>query len=149
MHKRKLLIGLLVAGLFTAGLGAGLVPASADQRTFRVTFVGGTSTVVTLDVPIAPPASQVQIPGVTLPILSIEDITPPPATTTTAPPASTTPAEQPQKNPGAGKGSKGGKSGSEPAATKQTSQKTTGKDKRKPQGEVKPQVADIVKATKK
>src|SRR5689334_11204160 len=100
MHKRKLLIGLLVAGLFTAGLGAGLVPASADQRTFRVTFVGGTSTVVTLDIPAGTPASQVQIPGVSLPILSIEDITPPPppATTTTAPPTQTTPADEPQKD---------------------------------------------------
>ena len=57
MHKRKLLIGLLVAGLFTAGLGAGLVPASAEPHTFRVTFAGGTSTVVTLDIPPGTPAA--------------------------------------------------------------------------------------------
>src|SRR3954462_5077426 len=136
MNKRKLLIALLVAGLFTAGLGAGLVPASADQRTFRVTFVGGTTTVVTLDIPADTPVSQVQIPGVSLPILSIEDITPPPppAETATTPPASTTPADEPQKD--TDKPDKGTKSAPEPTASKQTPQKTTGDKKRKPQEEV-------------
>src|SRR4029078_13656538 len=85
MHKRKLLLVLLVAGLFTAGLGAGLVPASADQRTFRVTFVGGTTTVVTLDIPADTPLNQVTVPGVSLPVLSIEEITPPSSSTATTP----------------------------------------------------------------
>src|SRR4051812_41820305 len=93
MNKRKLLIALLVAGLFTAGLGAGLVPASADQRTFRVTFVGGTTTVVTLDLPAGTPLAQVTVPGVSLPVISIEELTAPvtqtTTTTSTTPPADT------------------------------------------------------------
>ena len=76
MNKHKLLIGLLVAGIFTAGLGAAIFPASAEQRTFRVTFQGGTTTIVTLDVPAGTAASQVSIPGAALPIVGIEDITP-------------------------------------------------------------------------
>src|SRR3954471_8215301 len=133
MHKRKLLIGLLVAGLFTAGLGAGLVPAAADQRTFQITFVGGTSTVVTLDIPANTPLDQVTVPGVSLPIVSPQEITPPPA-----PPAapatttSTTPAPKPGRKPSGDK-NKGTSSSPEPTASKQTSQKTTGSKKRNPQ----------------
>src|SRR3954454_18618532 len=123
MHKRKLLIGLLVAGLFTAGLGAGLVPASADQRTFRVTFVGGTTTVVTLDIPADTPVDQVQIPGVTLGIVSIEEITPPPAQTS-APATTTTSTTTTDEQQGAtDKPKPDAQQGPAPAATKQTSQK--------------------------
>ena len=107
MNKHKLLIGLLVAGLFTAGLGAGVFPASADQRTYKVTFVGGTTTVVDPGRrrP-ARPLDQVVIPGAELPVLSIEDITPAevlePATgTTPAPPAEPdeAPAEDDRRPP--------------------------------------------------
>src|SRR3954447_15851544 len=129
MHKRKLLIGLLVAGLFTAGLGAGLVPAAADQRSFHIEFLGGTSTDVTLDIPADLPLDQVRVPGVSLTIVSIQETTPPPAPTTTAAPATTTPAEQPKPQKGTDK-PKGDKSASEPVASKQTSQKTTGDKKR-------------------
>ena len=81
MNKHKLLIGLLVAGLFTAGLGAGVFPASADQRTFKVTYFDGRTEVVTLEVPADTPVGSVAIPGAAL----IEDITPVPL------PGSTTP----------------------------------------------------------
>src|SRR3954447_10215441 len=141
MNKRKLLIGLLVAGLFTAGLGAGVFPASADQRSFKVTFVGGTSTVVTLDLPAGTPLDQVTVPGVSLPVLSIEEVTPPSSTDTTSvtPTTSTTPADDGSGNPSAG---------AEPVGGKTAAQKTTGHKHRKPQAEREPRVAKIVKATK-
>src|SRR3954470_20773371 len=126
MHKRKLLIGLLVAGLFTAGLGAGLVPAAADQRSFHIEFLGGTSTDITLDIPADLPLDQVQVPGVSLPIVSIQETTPPPAPATTAPPASTTTAEEPQKDTGGQKPDSDKTSAPEPVASKQTAQETTG-----------------------
>ncbi|MFL5845401.1 MAG: lytic murein transglycosylase [Solirubrobacteraceae bacterium] len=143
MNKHKLLIGLLVAGLFTAGLGAGVFPASADQHTYKVTFVGGTSTIVTLDVPAGTPVDQVTIPGVALPVLSIEDITPasstpaPAPTTATTPPATdepATPSESPQP------------ADAEPVGKKQREQKVTGNTKREPQDEVETSVAEVVKA---
>src|SRR3954464_7512345 len=110
MHKRKLLIGLLVAGLFTAGLGAGFVPAAAEQRSFHIEFLGGTSTDITLDIPADLPLDQVRVPGVSLTIVSIQETTPPPATTQAPPPATTTPAEKPQKEPAKDKPAKGDKS---------------------------------------
>jgi hypothetical protein len=149
MHKRKLLIGLLVAGMFTAGLGAGLVPAAADQRTFRVTFAGGTTTVVTLDIPAGTPLDQVTVPGVSLPIISIEDITPPlPVTITTdSTPTETTPADDPKESSDKPKGTK--ESSPEPVAKDREAQKTTGDKKREAQDEVETQVAEVVEAGKK
>ena len=40
MTKRKLLIGLVSAGAFTAGFGAAVFPATAQLRTITVTLVG-------------------------------------------------------------------------------------------------------------
>ena len=76
MHKRKLLIGLATAGLLLAGFGAATMPASAEQRTLLVTLVGGAQVTVTVDVPPGTPTDQIQIPGVSAPILSVQDITP-------------------------------------------------------------------------
>src|SRR4051794_31792194 len=142
MNKRKLLIALLVAGLFTAGLGAGLVPASADQRTFRVTFVGGTTTVVTLDIPAGTPLDQVTVPGVSLPVLSIEEVTPASSSTPTVavPPAETTTGENSSSDSSA--------ADAEPVGGTHSAQKTTGHHRRKAQAETETPVADIVKATK-
>src|SRR5690349_8104014 len=152
MHKRKLLIGLLVAGLFTAGLGAGLVPAAADQRTFQVTFVGGTTTVVTLDLPAGAPLSSVQVPGVSLPIQSIVEITPPPVSVPSTPltPPTTTDEEPPpaDDSDSSDKPKGDGNSGPEAVQGKQTDQKSTSSDKADPQAEVETKVAEIVKATK-
>jgi hypothetical protein len=130
MNKRKLLIGLLVAGLFTAGLGAGVFPASADQRTYKVTFVGGTSTVVTLDVPAGTPVDQVTIPGIALPVLSIEDITP--ASTTPAPSSTPTPAATPTTETP----SEAPQADAEPVGGGQHEQKVTGHKKRQAEAEV-------------
>ena len=134
MNKRKLLISLLVAGLFTAGLGAGVFPAAADQRTFQVTFVGGTTTIVSLDVPAGTPLDQISIPGVSLPILSIQDITPPASTA----PAQTTPVVPPASDDGQ---SDDQQAAPEPVAKHQSEQKTTGDKNRKAQVETETQSA--------
>jgi hypothetical protein len=89
MHKRKLLIGLATAGLLLAGFGAATMPASAEQRTLLVTLVGGAQVTVTVDVPPGTPTDQIQIPGVSAPIASVQDITPAqpaPAPSPTQPP---------------------------------------------------------------
>ncbi|HEY7618352.1 MAG TPA: peptidoglycan DD-metalloendopeptidase family protein [Solirubrobacteraceae bacterium] len=76
MHKRKLLIGLATAGLLLAGFGAATMPASAEQRTLLVTLLGGAQVTVTVDVPPGTPVDQIKIPGVTAPIVAVQDITP-------------------------------------------------------------------------
>ena len=64
------------AGLLLAGFGAATMPASAEQRTLLVTLVGGAQVTVTVDVPPGTPTDQIQIPGVSAPIVSVQDITP-------------------------------------------------------------------------
>jgi murein DD-endopeptidase MepM/ murein hydrolase activator NlpD len=104
MNKRKLLIGLTTAGLFSAGFGAAVLPAGAQQRTLTVTLLDGQVITVTVDVPPGTPLDQIQVPGITTPIVSITDgVTPPPP----APPVD------------------------QPVAEDQKSQKTTGKKTRK------------------
>src|SRR5262249_27137226 len=76
MHKRKLLIGLATAGLFLAAFGGATMPASAEQRTLLVTLLGGSQITVTVDVPPGTPVDQIHIPGVTTPIVAVQDITP-------------------------------------------------------------------------
>jgi len=137
MNKRKLLIGLLVAGLFTAGLGAGVFPASADQRTFRVTFVGGTSTTVSLDLPAGAGLSQIKIPGVSLAVASIQEITPPSATPA---PAAPPPAAEQSTTPTSGP------TGAAPVARTQRREQTTGHKSRKSHPDVERPVAEVVRA---
>ena len=104
MHKRKLLIGLATAGLLLAGFGAATMPASAEQRTLLVTLVGGAQVTVTVDVPPGTPTDQIQIPGVSAPIVSVQDITP--AQPAPAPaPAPTQPPVQVQVDPNGGQSS--------------------------------------------
>src|SRR5215212_1755623 len=78
MTRRKLLTALIAAGVFTAGFGAAVLPASAEQRTYVVTLLGGKTMTVTLDVAPGTPPDQITIPGVTTPIIGITDITPAP-----------------------------------------------------------------------
>src|SRR4051794_32007755 len=51
MRRRKLLIGLMSAGAFTAGFGAAVFPASAQLRTITVTLLGGETVTVQVDEP--------------------------------------------------------------------------------------------------
>ncbi len=92
VKKRKLFGSLLVAGVLAAGLGGSVLPASAQPRTFLVTLVTGQTITVQLDVPAGTPVGQVQVPGISVGIVSIQEVgggEPAPAP---APGGSTTPA---------------------------------------------------------
>jgi hypothetical protein len=143
MNKRKLLIALLVAGLFTAGLGAGVFPASADQRTFVITLATGQTLTVTLDVPPGTPLDQIHPPGISTPIVSIQDVTPAPTSTAAAPAAPVTlGTTTTDTTTTAAPGSSG-----QPVPGKQAKQKTTGHKHGNPQAKGKTPLATIVPAT--
>ncbi|HEU4976910.1 MAG TPA: peptidoglycan DD-metalloendopeptidase family protein [Baekduia sp.] len=102
MRRRKLLIGLVSAGAFSAGFGAAVFPASAQLRTITVKLVGGQTVTVQVDAPADTPVDQVPLP-VTGTVASATE-TPttaaepsPPATTSTAP--APVPAEEPAAAP--------------------------------------------------
>jgi hypothetical protein len=134
-HKRKLLIALIAAGALTAGLGSSVFSASAKQRTFLVTFLGGVQRTVTVDVGADTPADQIKLPGVDLPILSVREITPPDAPPSTGQPGVTLSPGAPA--PGAPAPAPGGPSADPTKDEPQSSggsqeQKTTGSKPRKP-----------------
>src|SRR5512133_754014 len=117
MHKRKLLIGLATAGLFLAGFGAATMPASAEQRTLLVTLLGGSQITVTVDVPPGTPVDQIKTPGVTTPVVAVQDITPPaqqqppaqqnqpPVQVQVNPNSGQSPSQSASRNSGSGSGS--------------------------------------------
>jgi murein DD-endopeptidase MepM/ murein hydrolase activator NlpD len=118
---RKLLYAMLVAALAAVAVVAFALPASAEQRTFKVQLAGGAIITVTVDAACVP---MDQVPG--LPGTPIEDLTPPDVCAgngggggQTPPPTATTPtppAQQPggTKDPGpnANGGDNGGTTGS-------------------------------------
>jgi hypothetical protein len=71
--KRRLLIGLTSAGVFCAGLGAGVLPAPAQQKMLIVTLLGGKTITVPVDVPPGTPLDKIKIPGITTPIVSVSE----------------------------------------------------------------------------
>jgi len=71
MTKRRQFIGLLMAGLLAAGFSASVLPASAQLRSVTVTLLDGRQLTMTVDVPPGTPLDQVQLPGVTEPIIKI------------------------------------------------------------------------------
>jgi len=73
-HKRRLLIALAMTGGIGVSLGTIASPAGADVRTFELTLLGNIKRTVTLDIPASTPVSQVQFPGLKLPLLSIKEI---------------------------------------------------------------------------
>ncbi|MDQ3850525.1 MAG: lytic murein transglycosylase [Actinomycetota bacterium] len=96
-HKRRLLIALGVTGVLTVGFGSSVFEASAQPRTFVVTFLGGITRTVTVDVGIDTPVDSIRLPGLKLPILSIREVTTPqqpsaPITITPGAPAQKPPA---------------------------------------------------------
>jgi hypothetical protein len=136
MNKRKLLIVLAMVGVLLAGLGPATKTASAEQRTLLVTLLGGAQMTVTVDVPPGTPVDQIKIPGVTTPIVSVQDITPQQAAP--APPAQDpAPASPPAPADDANKPSSSSNDSAkdnsttaptqEPKAAKQVTQETTGK----------------------
>jgi murein DD-endopeptidase MepM/ murein hydrolase activator NlpD len=144
MNKRKLLIGLLLAGLFTVGLGAGVFPASADQRTFVVTLLGGQTITVSMDVPPGTPLDQIHPPGVSTPVVGVQEVTPAPAPTQPAPPPAPAPTsdeptgEEPAAAPE--------QDAAEPVAGPEERERTTGHQRRHPQVEHEGAVGSIVAA---
>ncbi len=58
MRRRKLLIGLMSAGAFTAGFSAAVFPASAQLRTITVTLLGGQTVTVQVDDPVDGPSTD-------------------------------------------------------------------------------------------
>ncbi len=105
MRMRKLLIAPLTAGTVGIGLFGFVLPAGAQPHTLLVTLLGGAKITMTVDVPPGTPVDQIRIPGVSLPVVGITDLTPaapapppppppppPPSPSPTAsPPATTTP----------------------------------------------------------
>src|SRR5437868_12391515 len=93
MRRRKLLIGLMSAGAFTAGFGAAVFPASAQLRTITVTLLGGETVTVQVDTP--PDAATTgtdALPGVSTPDPTVTTDVAPPATTDSGTSSSPTPA---------------------------------------------------------
>jgi hypothetical protein len=140
MNKRKLLIVLAMAGVLVAALGPATKTASAEQRTLLVTLLGGAQMTVTVDVPPGTPVDQIKIPGVTTPIVSVQDITPqqaapaPPAQPPAQDPApASPPAPADDANKPSSSSNDSAKDNSttaptqEPKAAKQVTQETTGK----------------------
>jgi murein DD-endopeptidase MepM/ murein hydrolase activator NlpD len=127
MHTRKLLIGLVVAGLLAAGFGNTILPAGAEEQTVYVTLVTGETVPVTVTAPSGTPVDQIPVPTTSTPIVSVST-TPPPSSTqgtgsTTNPPVSTQ-----QSTPSA-------PATAEPQGGQQEQQSTQETKTPKPQGE--------------
>src|SRR3954471_3534292 len=102
--KRKLVIGLVAAGLFLAGFGGAVLPASADPHHFLLKLANGTTVPFTGEPGSAP--STITVAGVAVPVVSVQDLgavvqqvpptvaTPPPPPAP-APAAPAAPAQQP------------------------------------------------------
>jgi hypothetical protein len=104
--KRKLLIGLATAGLFLAGFGSAVLPASADPHNYVLTLANGTTVPWTGEPGTAP--RTITVAGVAIPVVSVQDLgaiaqqvptvqappapAPPPPSTTAAPKPSTPPS---------------------------------------------------------
>jgi hypothetical protein len=107
--KRKLVIGLVAAGLFLAGFGGAVLPASATPHHFLLKLANGTSVPWTGEPGTAP--STITVAGIAIPVVSVQDLgavvqqvtptvqTPPPAptptTSTPTTPKPATPAPKP------------------------------------------------------
>src|SRR4051812_43993542 len=100
MRFRKLILGVLLAGVITAGLAVAVLPASAEKRQITITLLGGRQVVVTVDVPPGTPLDAIQLPSFSVPIVGVTDSGPLPEPTTTpattpTPPPSTAPSTTP------------------------------------------------------
>ena len=103
--KSKLVIGLVTAGLFLAGFGGAVLPASAEPHHFLLKLANGTSIPWTGEPGTAP--STITVAGVPIAVISVQDlgavvqqVTPPPTPAPTpTTPAPTTPAQQTPAQP--------------------------------------------------
>ncbi|HEY2636520.1 MAG TPA: hypothetical protein VGI54_03955, partial [Solirubrobacteraceae bacterium] len=153
-------------------------PASAEKHTLLVTLLGGSQITVTVDVPPGTPVDQIKIPGVSLPVIGVQDLTPASSTPTT--PTQTAPTTSTQTTPthtqtqttpttpshtkttpttphhstggshNGGSGSKHSGSGSNPKTNSNGSKKSSNKSKSKSQPKTKgPEKESLQKAAKK
>jgi murein DD-endopeptidase MepM/ murein hydrolase activator NlpD len=156
--RRKLVIGLVTAGLFLAGFGGAVLPASADPHHFLLKLANGTSIPWTGEPGTAP--GTITVAGVAVPVVSVQDLgavvqqvtptvatPPPPPTPAPAAPANATPAPakpkpaatphkqsaQPSQSPSKSSEPKNTSASREPTGGKQTQQATTGKKTAKSQ----------------
>jgi len=93
--KRKLIAGLATAGLFLAGFGGAVLPASADPHHFLLKLANGTSVPYTGEPGTAP--ATITVAGVAITVVNVQDLgavvpqatstaaTPPPASAPAAP----------------------------------------------------------------
>src|ERR671931_131825 len=104
--KRKLLVGLATAGLFLAGFGGAVLPASAEPHHFLLKLANGTTIPWTGEPGTAP--STITVAGVPVAVVSVQDLgavvqqptpAPTPAPTTPTTPTPTTPAQQAPAQP--------------------------------------------------
>ena len=113
MKRAKLFIGLIAAGVLTAGLGSSIVPAGAQQRVITATLVTGQTVSVT--VPAGTPCTADALgplPAAVATVSCIDTAAPqppistqPPSQPTTPTPTGTTPTQPTQTpQPGAGGG---------------------------------------------
>jgi hypothetical protein len=70
--RRKLLIGLTTAGLFLAGFGGSVLPASAEPHHFVLTLANGTTIPWTGEPGAAP--KSIAVAGVAIPVVSVQDL---------------------------------------------------------------------------
>src|SRR4051794_19833393 len=89
---KRLAILLLTTVLVAVGLAVPVSTALAERHVLRVTLLGGAVITVTVDVPAGTPLDQISIPGVSLPVVSVQDLTPAAPTTTTSSTATQTQA---------------------------------------------------------
>ena len=109
---KRLAVLLLTAVLVAVGLTVPVSTALAERHVLRVTLLGGAVITVTVDVPPGTPLDQIHIPGVSLPVVSVQDLTPAAPTTTTSSTATQTQATPTQTQ-------------TTPSATTQTQTQTT------------------------
>ncbi len=81
MNRRKPLTGMALTGAVATIVAFSAAPASAAQRTFVVTLLGGGQVTVTVDVAAGTPVDQITFPGLDLPVVSVQEVTPPPSAT--------------------------------------------------------------------
>src|SRR3954469_5062218 len=109
---RKLVIGLVAAGLFLAGFGGAVLPASADPHHFLLKLANGTTVPYTGEPGSAP--STITVAGISVPVVSVQDLgavvqqvtptvatpppPPPPAPAAAAPAPSQQPAQTQPKS---------------------------------------------------
>ena len=121
MKRRKPYTALALTGAVATIVAFSAAPASAAQRTFVVTLLGGAQVTVTVDVPPGTPVDQITFPGIDLPVVSVQEVTPPAETATpgqTATPTDTATPTTPLSESGAPPQGAPGASGHQQSAQK-------------------------------